>query len=353
MDTDNPVPESYDKLEAGRGPASDRCTDQNNAEVAADSATNSSSKHRREYWDDVRLLTILGDSRNERIDAWIKHVNTYGYIVSGGKCPPPFGNERIRFVAGHLDILDRKFGILLTFHGLMATLAGLYLNFALPHPLRHIPFLFALFALCWLATTALCLLGLVRATWGDLGKDKNAAKAEIRQVKILIEQVVSRTAMFRLAVPLTIIGILLFLASVAWTANDGGRANYSNSEPIATIGPFSPGVGCSVHPMLESRIKEAVSAIQRDRVRSIRIVGVTDAQPIDERAVIEYGNNVGLALTRARCTAGWLTDRLTDQGMHVEMFLSVRDPTDRSSHARNHGTPADRIVEIWPVDAPQ
>jgi hypothetical protein len=191
----------------------------------------------------------------------------------------------------------------------MATLAGLYLDFALPHPLRHIPFIFALFALCWLATTVLCLWGLVRATWGDLGKDKNAAKAEVRQVMILIEQVVSRTAMFRLAVPLTIIGICLLLASISWAvrSNDGGRANYSNSEPIATIGPFTAGVGCSVLPVLESRIKEAVSAIQRDRVRSIRIVGVTDAQPIDERAVIEYGNNVGLALSLARCVAGWLT----------------------------------------------
>ena len=88
-------------------------------------------------------------------------------------------------------------------------------------------------------------------------------------------------------------------------------------------------------------------------VYKLAVVGVTDAEPIDERAVIECGNNVGLALSLARCVAGWLTDSLTGKGMHVEMFLSVRDPTDRSSRVRNHGTPDDRIVEIWPIDAPQ
>jgi hypothetical protein len=136
-------------------------------------------------------------------------------------------------------------------------------------------------------------------------------------------------------------------------ASDSRAANHPNPVLIATIGPFTSGVGCSTLPALERGIAEAVLKIQRDKVSGTRVVGITDSLPISKSAVGEFGNNSGLALARARCVAGWLTDSLATRGMHVEMTLAVRDPADRSSNARNNGTDRDRIVQIWATYAPQ
>src|SRR5207248_7561363 len=83
------------------------------------------------------LLLVIPSCRKKRMDAWEQHVNTFDLIASRGK-PPRLGTKRIDFVAGHLDILDRKFSSLLTFHGLMASVVGLYLNVSLPHPIHHL-----------------------------------------------------------------------------------------------------------------------------------------------------------------------------------------------------------------------
>src|SRR5438046_1428540 len=135
------------------------------------------------------------------MDAWEQHVNTFDLIASRGK-PPRLGTKRIDFVAGHLDILDRKFSSLLTFHGLMASVVGLYLNVSLPHPIHHLSSSFRRFWLVWTITTILCLLGVWRAKWGDLGGGP-AQDAERKQVLALIESVMNRTALFRLAIILT------------------------------------------------------------------------------------------------------------------------------------------------------
>jgi hypothetical protein len=148
-----------------------------------------------------------------------------------------------------------------------------------------------------------------------------------------------------------VVFLVLALATVV-RSNDTSRANLSNSMPIAMIRPFSSGVGCSTLPALQPGIAEAVAKIQRDKVSRVRIVGVADAMPISARQENEFGNDVGLALARARCVAGWLTDSLATQGMHVEMTLAVRDPTDRSAEARRNGNPADRIVQIYATEGP-
>ncbi|HET6845151.1 MAG TPA: hypothetical protein VFK06_26210 [Candidatus Angelobacter sp.] len=136
-------------------------------------------------------------------------------------------------------------------------------------------------------------------------------------------------------------------------ASDSMAANHLNSVLIATIGPFTSGVGCSTLPALERGITEAVLKIQTDKVIGTRVVGITDSLPISKNAVGEFGNNSGLALARARCVAGWLIDSLATRGMHVEMTVGIRDPADRSSNSRNNGTDRDRIVQIWATYAPQ
>lgn len=73
------------------------------------------------------------------IEAWKGYVKTYQDIVNDSKTAKPLGVSEtgIQFVAGHLDILDRKFGILMTFQGLMATIVAIYISASLPHPVTN------------------------------------------------------------------------------------------------------------------------------------------------------------------------------------------------------------------------
>jgi hypothetical protein len=300
--------------------------------------------------------------RNRRIRKWHDHVARYTEIATNvgqtsarasGPSPTPeqlaaapagavlypAGATRIRFVAGHLDILDRKFGYLLTFHALIATVATLYINVALAHPIDHFPHCFRAFAAVWLVTTVFCLLGFARARWGDIGGAGD--DAEHLQVDSLIRAVVTRSSLLRSSVILTFAEILLLVLAVRAT----GLQNVVPPKPnrIALIGPFSPGVACSTS--FEKDIEDAASTIQKTNASKLRIIGGSDAMPVGARLSKEF-SNTGLALSRAYCVEGRLSDNLAIRGIHVDATLAVRDATDRSANAEKNGNDADRTVEV-------
>ena len=115
---------------------------------------NSKLKHLGQYLFDILPLTpfLPASCRAERIQAWKKHASQYRKLVLSSKKDPPGpgpGTERIDFVAGHLDILDRKFASLVTFLGLVATVATLTLNIAYNHPLTCLSGWFIAFWVAW------------------------------------------------------------------------------------------------------------------------------------------------------------------------------------------------------------
>ena len=226
-----------------------------------------------EYLSNLLFLTVLIPCiRKRRIKKWQDHVERYVSIAS----PTSIGATRIRFVAGHLDILDRKFGFLLAFHALIATVATLYINVTLPRPVHGFPTPLHRFAYVWAMTTFLCLLGFSRAKWGDLGGPEKGA--EDRHVVSLIKSVVTRSAGLRLCVFLTVAEIVLLV----WAVRSEGPHDFVQPEPkrIAVIGPFSTRVACSTDPRLEAKIEETASIIQRTNVSKVRIVGEGDAMPV-------------------------------------------------------------------------
>jgi hypothetical protein len=323
--------------------------------------------HWHEYFQDMFLLTWLKKgTRNCRLEAWTKHVHAFkalkAHLVTGDMvCPWPLGTEGIDFIAGHLDILDRKLGSLLTFHGMIATVVGLYLNFFLTGRVGRLSFWFWVFAFVWIATTLICLLAMAWVPWGDLG-GKPIPQAEAEQIQALIETVVTRTAFFRLAVPLTACWLLLFLVAALTTRNGNndrssqpsqptsstpaGTINAVHSELLGTIGPFTSGFGCSALP-LEDSVLNALSGIQRVNPSKIRLIGSADAQSLRPSLAKEFGNNTGLALTRARCVAGWLTQALGPRSMPLD--LTVQDAVDLSPDAMKYGSPKDRRVQVWSI----
>ena len=94
-----------------------------------------------------------------------------------------------------------------------------------------------------MATTLLCLLAMAWVPWGNLGDKPTIPEAETGQVQALIGTVITRTAFFRLAVPLTFIWLLLF-ALTAWTTKNGTDVQL-NSHPPPSGGTE---VGSSSHP---------------------------------------------------------------------------------------------------------
>jgi hypothetical protein len=95
---------------------------------------------------------------------------------------------------------------------------------------------------------------------------------------------------------------------------------------------------------------QAVSQIEVTHVSRVNIVGVADAMPVGRKLLNEFGNNTGLALSRARCVAGWLTDVLGARNIHLDMTVAARDPADRTVHAWRFGADADRVVQVWNSD---
>jgi hypothetical protein len=312
-----------------------------------------------EYLQDMLLLTWWCQPiRESRRGAWREHIRRYVLLKAHTAVGPLLlGTEGIDFIAPHLDILDRKLGSLLTFHGMVAGVLGVYLNvFVGGNPAPLSPF-FWWFASVWAGTTVLCILAMAWIPWGDLGGG-TIVEAEARQVEALTGTVITRTAFFRLAVPLTIVWLVLLGATLKTTKVQSKTAEDSPVPPapgvttppapaasqlLATIGSFSSGSGCSLVP-LEPSVRNAVSEIGHVHADKIRLVGSADAQELRRESVKEYANNRGLALTRARCVAGWLKQAVPTI---LQFDLTTQDAANRSVTARRHGDPSDRTVQVW------
>jgi hypothetical protein len=292
---------------------------------------------------------------SDEIARWERHVEAYEDIKAHLVLPRRLGTEGIDFIAGHLDILDRKLGSLLTFHGLFAAVVGLYLNVFMVGHIGQLSFWFWAFAFVWLGTTLLCVSAVARFPWGNLA-DKPRAQAQKEQVQTLVKAVVIRTALFKLAVPLTFIWLIFFIAA-AWRSGNHSDvasqqspptppviANHERTELLITVGPFSSGVGCSALKVLGDDIDKAASGIQRIKPTRVQVIGFADAQSLRPNLVKEFGDNRGLAITRARCVAGWLTQALSPRIIQWE--LTSHDAVDQSRTAINNGNPHDRSVQV-------
>jgi hypothetical protein len=155
-------------------------------------------KHWREYLQDMSLSTVFFKEsiRHRRLTEWELHVNAYKALKAHLVLPSLPGTEGIDFIAGHLDILDRKLGSLLTFHGMLAAVVGLYLNVFLSGRVGQLSGWFWAFAVVWMATTLLCLLAMAWVPWGNLGDKQTFQEAESGQIQALIGTVITRTGFF-------------------------------------------------------------------------------------------------------------------------------------------------------------
>jgi hypothetical protein len=139
------------------------------------------------------------------------------------------------------------------------------------------------------------------------------------------------------------------LALLVFAVRRESYRNLVQPDPtlVRLIGPFSPGIACSSDPNLKRQIEDAASQIQKTNVSELHIVGQGDAMPVGVEFSNNFGNNAGLALSRAHCVDGWLTDVLAVRNIHVDSTMGVQDANDRSIDALKHGDPADRMVEVW------
>jgi hypothetical protein len=304
----------------------------------------------------MKLAKQFRDIYSDEVARWERHVEAYEDIKAHLVLPRLLGTEGIDFIAGHLDILDRKLGSLLTFHGLFATVVGLYLNvFFLSGRVGKLSWWFWAFASVWMGTTLLCVYAMARFPWGNLA-DKPRTQAKEKQIHTLVKAVVIRTALFRLAVPLTFLWLILFAVAASRSGNHSETARRQSpptppvvvspehTELLITVGPFSSGVGCSALKILGDDIDKAVSGIQRIKPTRVRIIGFADAQSLRPNLVKEFGDNRGLAITRARCVAGWLTQALSPRIIQWE--LTSHDAVDQSRTAIKNGNPLDRNVQV-------
>lgn len=191
------------------------------------------------FRDEARLFCSPSSNAWERryIDLY-KHVSAYADIHqhSAGIA---HGTARIDFLLRHLDVLDTKFGFVLTFNGLLLTAVSLLAA----HPLKSFKislaclslgssflpnFFLTIFGLIWFATTLICVVGLRRVIWGEMTGEKPLAGEEDMQVRHLIRAAARRTNKFRIAMRLMIANVLVlgiaFVVSVfAMWLNSGGN----------------------------------------------------------------------------------------------------------------------------------
>ncbi|HWF02701.1 MAG TPA: hypothetical protein VHA06_03390 [Candidatus Angelobacter sp.] len=138
-----------------------------------------------------------------RCNVWDAHINRFTILKCG---TGQVGDARLKFVTEHLDILDRKFGVLLQFQALLATIGsiiftGLYRATQSQGEYSD-GFKWILGSVCvlWIIDTLLCLAGIRRIVWGDMSTPSNPSVAEQIQVGALRTEVIKRTAKFRVAV---------------------------------------------------------------------------------------------------------------------------------------------------------
>jgi hypothetical protein len=158
----------------------------------------------------TELLLLLRPSRQElRIQQWKEHAQTWTEMAAV-KC-----TDRITFLSGHLDILDRKFGTLLQFQGLLPIAITTLLSGMKVIPNSSFRRVLAAFTVSWLVNTAICLRGVRRLEWGDLWRYiGRPAEGEDNHIDRLIPEIVLRTAQFRIASAITMLEVLLIAALV-------------------------------------------------------------------------------------------------------------------------------------------
>ena len=108
----------------------------------------------------------------ERTRLWEKHIQAFASITHGSTDPSLWRATRIELLRGNLDLLDRKFGILLQFQGLLGIVASMLLggfkDILAGDPIAIV--LLSLFGGLWFTTTFVCVRGVGRIRWGDLWK---------------------------------------------------------------------------------------------------------------------------------------------------------------------------------------
>lgn len=207
-------------------------------------------------------------SWSERCDKWLLHATVFPYIKTKGgdssndepekqvidKGIEFWGDARIAFLNDHLNILDGKINMMLTFNTLFLIAFNVLLNalFSLtpkrtPPQILHFVFdryqlpallltcLTITFAIVWFCITFLCLLAARRIVWGDLGKglsestlqslidpagrltgfNKELDIVETAHVRALIVAIVKRTNKFRIASYLTWVNVFIWIVSLA------------------------------------------------------------------------------------------------------------------------------------------
>jgi hypothetical protein len=121
--------------------------------------------------------------------------------------------ERINFLRGYLDVVDRKLGTILQLQALLAAVASLLLSALVKSGQSiatiSIPLSLRVFGIIFIVNTMICLISVTDIYFGNLQDVGESA-----YVKRMIHAVMMRTAGFRLAVPLTILSVILLALSV-------------------------------------------------------------------------------------------------------------------------------------------
>jgi hypothetical protein len=166
----------------------------------------------QEWRKDLPLLYSCDkdEKQRRRVDHWKDHVTTLAKIA----CPDGrLGAKRIDILVSHLDILDRRFGALLSFQGLLATVTVFSLapfSSTLTTLWWGEAAVLGAIAVIWYFDTYHCLRGLGRVIWGDMWAHSNdLVAAEQDQVDRLSESVMMRTARYRTATLLLVLNLLL------------------------------------------------------------------------------------------------------------------------------------------------
>jgi hypothetical protein len=157
---------------------------------------------------DLSLFTST-DAVVKRMGLWQDHAEAYGRL-KGGRV------DGIDFLAYHLDVLDRKFGFVLSFYGLLGVALGLKLN---EGPNGWSPTL-VLLAGIWAVGLIICLKGLARVRWGrGLSSLRDQTEDVRNHCTTLAESVVNRTAWLRLSnllITIIITVLSLHLGAPEW-----------------------------------------------------------------------------------------------------------------------------------------
>jgi hypothetical protein len=214
----------------------------------ATNAIHSQKASFKKFWADLRteFLILIGSvaTTETRLRHWISHVNTYVGLKDTSSVGQnvhekeekthrlsiddqirnvPFHEwktERIDFAIKHLDILDGKFGFLLAVQAFLAAGVGFAVSAfpweKLTKPTDRLLYLSRSFwlifvvssVIIWLINVIISLFGMHRIIWGHMWRYERLQEAEWTQVLALLVRIVKRTARFRVAIVLTMFGVL-------------------------------------------------------------------------------------------------------------------------------------------------